>query len=53
MAYQQYGIARQNLCKKPLLNSEWVPIMDRIPPEDLMGSGGYGGSEAVRGGLGD
>ena len=42
-----------NVLFRPLLNSEWVPIMDRIPPEDLMGSGGYGGSEAVRGGLGD
>ncbi len=37
----------------PLLNSKWVPMMDRMPPENLMRSGGHGGSEAVRGGLGD
>ena len=36
---------------EPLLNSEWVPIMDRIPPENLMRSGGHGGDQAVRGGL--
>ena len=38
---------------EPLLNSEWVPIMDRIPPENLKRSGGHGGDQAVRGSLGD
>ena len=32
---------------KPLLNFEWVPIMDKIPPENPMRTGGDGGSEAL------
>ncbi len=39
--------------REPLSNSKWVPIMNRIPPSDLMRSPGNGGNKAVRGGLGD
>ena len=41
-----------NRFSRPPLNSEWVPILDRIPPEKLKRSGGDGGSERFEAALG-
>jgi hypothetical protein len=49
----EIGVWRTIVRIMPPLNSEWVPIMDRILPENPMRNHGEGSGEAIRGGLGD